>query len=144
MCEEAAAQVQKWAPQTVTSPGRIHVVRPRVALHAPLWLPEGCPFECSILRCIGSVKGSAAENGIYPSGVTFAAPSSPLRELAAGVQPRLEGAPEQLARHVARAVRDRLPLEAGDAHDLAAPLAVAASVGLAFEDRGRTLPTPSP
>lgn len=64
--------------------------------------------------------------------------------LAAGVESRLEGAPEQLAREVAGPARDRLPLEPGDADDLSAPLAVAAGVRLALADRGRALPTASP
>src|SRR5881397_4414601 len=51
--------------------------------------------------------------------------------LAAPVEPGLECAAQQLAGHVARPARDPLRLLAGDADDLAAPVAVAAGVGVA-------------
>jgi hypothetical protein len=59
---------------------------------------------------------------------------------AARIEPYLEGAAQELAGHVARPARDRLRLLAGDADDVAAPLAVAAGVGLRLTDRSGVIP----
>src|SRR6476619_2627672 len=63
--------------------------------------------------------------------------------LAARVELQLEGAAQQLAAHVARPARDRLRLLADDADDLAAPLAVAAGIGLRLANRGGFVPPPT-
>src|SRR3954447_13257995 len=63
--------------------------------------------------------------------------------LAAPVEPGLECAAQQLAGHVARAARDPLRLLAGDADDLAAPVAVAAGVGLGLANRRGLVPPPT-
>src|SRR6476646_3033784 len=61
----------------------------------------------------------------------------------ARVELQLEGAAQQLAGHVARATRDRLRLLADDVDDLAAPLAVAAGIGLRLANRGGFVPPPT-
>ena len=55
--------------------------------------------------------------------------------LAARIESCLEGPAHELARHVARAARNRLRLHPGDADDLAAPLAVTARVRVLLADR---------
>ena len=87
-------------------------------------------------------RQAAAEVGPAPIGSTrmrrrptgSREPSG--RGFAARVEAYLEGAAQQLPGHVAGPPRDRLQLDPGDADDLAAPLAVAARVGVLLADGG--------
>src|SRR5262249_22084070 len=63
--------------------------------------------------------------------------------LAAGVEPRLEGAAQQLARHVAGPARDPLWLHPDDADYFAAAVAVAVRVRIRLADGGGLVSPPS-
>jgi hypothetical protein len=93
--------------------------------------PQGLPQHVLIVSGKTS-DGKLGEPSLSGSG------------FAASVEPRLEGAPQQLAGHVARAPRDGLGLLADDADDLPAPVAVAARVCLRLADRRALIPPPPP